>query len=387
MQPPTLTATDRAGAVLTLRGHRDGDAAFLVALMSDPAVTDQLADLPRPYRLGHAQAFIAECRSAWCVPQAGREQTLMIDVDGQPAGQLGVRVNGPVGEIGFVLAPAFQGRGVMAAALRRFGGWALDPDGLDLLTLTWRAAVGNWPSRRVAWACGYRYAGTVSGLLPMRGGVRDAWIGSLGRGDPAAPATPWLEAPQITIGETILRANLPGDDERITQACSDETTAQYLPGVPRTYRVDDAHRFLAAVAEQAALGRALSWAIAPADNPALLLGEVAVSGLSTGRSGEIGYWLHPDARGRGRARVAVRAVARHCLLPRVEGGLGLDRVLIRVAEPNTASAAVARSAGFTLTGRDRDGERLADGRTVDFLRFDLLATELEAAWAHPAAWR
>jgi RimJ/RimL family protein N-acetyltransferase len=386
VQAPTLTAAARGGTTLTLRAHRDGDAAFLVELMSQSAVTDHLADLPQPYRLGHAQAFIAQCRSAWREPETG-EQALIIEVDGRPVGQLGVRVDGRVGEIGYVLAPPFQGRGVMSAALRRFGEWALHPDGADLLSLTWRAVVGNWASRRVAWACGYRFAGTVAGLLTMRGGVRDAWIASLGRDDPTHPATPWLDAPQIVVGDTVLRANVPADDQRIADACSDPRTVEYLPALPRPYLIDDARRFLAVVGEQAALGRAVSWAIAATDNPTLLLGEVAVSGLGAGHGGEIGYWLHPDARGRGHARVAVRAAARHCLIPAVEGGLGLDRVLIRVAEPNTPSAAVARSAGFTLTGRDRSGERLRDGRTVDFLRFDLLAEELAAVWAHPAALR
>jgi len=48
----------------------------------------------------------------------------------------------------------------------------------------WRAQVGNWASRRVAGRCGFRMEGTVRGLLEQRGERRDAWIGSLRRGEP-----------------------------------------------------------------------------------------------------------------------------------------------------------------------------------------------------------
>ncbi len=114
---------------------------------------------------------------------------------------------------------------------------------------------------------------------------------------------------------------------------------------------------------------------------------MALSGLGSGLSatGEVGYWVHPDARRRGVATRAVRAVTRHALLGLDEGGLGLRRVLLRVAEGNTASEGVARAVGFTRVGRDRDAARTGAGRVVDHLRFDLLAEEMDAAWAHPAS--
>ena len=55
----------------------------------------------------------------------------------------------------------------------------------------WRAVVGNWPSRKAAWRCGFRVEGTVRGLCPLPGGAQDAWIGSLHRDDPRRPCEPW----------------------------------------------------------------------------------------------------------------------------------------------------------------------------------------------------
>ncbi len=110
-------------------------------------------------------------------------------------------------------------------------------------------------------------------------------------------------------------------------------------------------------------------------------------GHGAARSGEIGYWVHPDARRRSVATRTLRAVARHGLLPLDDGGLSLERVLLRVARGNHASHGVARSAGFTEVGCDRLAERLRDGRREDLVRYDLLAEELESAWAHPASLR
>ena len=68
---------------------------------------------------------------------------------------------------------------------------AFDPQGLDLLRVLWKAHVGNWPSRRVAWRAGFRVEGSLR-LEGLQGGVRrDSWIGTLLRDDPREPAEPW----------------------------------------------------------------------------------------------------------------------------------------------------------------------------------------------------
>ena len=97
--------------------------------------------------------------------------------------------------------------------------------------------------------------------------------------------------------------------------------------------------------------------------------------------GEVGYWTHPSARGRGMTAEAVRLMTRHAFIEQADGGLGLNRLYLFAASPNTGSNAVARSAGFTLVGTERSGPwRRVDGTIVstDCNMYDLLAEE--SAW-------
>ena len=114
------------------------------------------------------------------------------------------------------------------------------------------------------------------------------------------------------------------------------------------------------------------WAICAPDGDEFL-GCVTVQNIDQRtRSGELGYWVHPDARGRGLAVAAVNAAAGYSFSPE---GLALRRLSINVAEGNEPSIAVAQRTGFQQTGRDSLTEPLGDGRVVDRLRFDRLAPD------------
>ncbi len=375
---------------MVLRAHAPTDVPHLVRMIGDAEVRRWVSGPPDPFTTEHARTWVASRGPAW-QHGAGTEWTWMLDLDGVPAGQLGLRPRGDGAfEVGFLLGRDTWGRGAMSAALRAAARWALRPGaegGADGTVLHWKSLVGNWSSRRVAWACGFRVEGLVRGLLPHRGEPRDGWTASLRRGDPLRAVVPWFEVPELEVGDLLLRANAPGDTERIMQACSHPTTRQWLADLPDPYTLDEARGYLDSVAESHAVGAALHWAVTDADDPDRLLGQVALSGLGHGVSatGEVGYWVHPDARRRGVATRSVRAACRHGLLELDEGGLGLRRVLLRAAEGNTASRAVARAVGFTGVGRDRDGDRR--GTPADHLRFDLLAEEMDAAWAHPSSLR
>jgi RimJ/RimL family protein N-acetyltransferase len=109
----------------------------------------------------------------------------------------------------------------------------------------------------------------------------------------------------------------------------------------------------------------------------LCLGSVAVMDLhdALGTAGEIGYWSHPDARGRGVMSEAVRLAVRHAFIPREDGGLGRSRLRLNAADGNSASLHIARATGFVEVGRDRQAEPLGDGTFADLVRFDLLVGE------------
>ncbi|WP_460433216.1 GNAT family N-acetyltransferase [Angustibacter speluncae] len=389
MPAPTLRTSTRGGREVVLRAHRDDDAEVLVRAYADDDVSRWLSGPPLPYTLEHGRGWVAGRAADW-ERSRDTEWTWMLDLDGAPAGQVALlpRADGAL-EVAYVLGRWAWGAGAMTAGVRAALGWAFGPDGPRAPVVHWRALVGNWASRRVAWACGFQVEGRVRGLVAHRGEAVDGWVGSVRAGDELRPVVPWLEVPELEVGDLLLRPNAPGDADRLQQACAHPTTQEWLPTLPSPYTREDARAYLDGREEQHAVALGLYWAVASVDDPDRLLGQIGLMGLDHGLSpsGEIGYWVHPDARRHGVATRAVRAVARHGLLDLDEGGLGLRRVLLRVAETNEASLGVARAAGFTQAGRDRDGERLRSGRVVDHLRLDLLADEMDAAYAHPSSLR
>ena len=103
-------------------------------------------------------------------------------------------------------------------------------------------------------------------------------------------------------------------------------------------------------------GRHASWAIADPDTEALL-GSVSLFRIDREQQdAEIGYWTTPAARGRGAATASVVAVCRWAFAT-----LPLDRIELRHAVENPASARVAEKAGFTFEGRLRRSYRYGDG--------------------------
>lgn len=375
---------------MTLRPHTLDDAAAVAAMMSDPQTTRWLEPLPDPYLVEHARSFIETRDTAWQDQQSGEECTLAVQVGGEFVGQVGLRPRGRGGEIGYVMTAGYAGRGIMTAAVRCFVDWALSPDGMDRMSITWRARRDNWASRRVAWAVGFSFDGTSRGqVVDPDGALVDLWLGSLTRGEPLAPKHAWLDSPPITIGGLLLRDARDGDVDRIVEACSDPETAQWLPMLPSPYGPGDAESYLRAVREEQALGHCVVWALADVDDPDVLLGMVALTGLKVARAVhcEVGYWVHPDARRRSVATVGCRGATRHALLPAEEGGLGMHAVLLRAGVDNAGSQGVASAAGFTRTGVDPKSELRRDGGIADFIRYHFTVDQLETAWAHPSSLR
>jgi len=96
------------------------------------------------------------------------------------------------GSIGYAMYPPARGRGLMTEAVRLVLDWGFSTEGGNMARATWRALVGNWPSRRVAWKAGFRVEGTLRSELIDRGKLADAWLGTLMKGDPLAPNEPWI---------------------------------------------------------------------------------------------------------------------------------------------------------------------------------------------------
>jgi RimJ/RimL family protein N-acetyltransferase len=366
---PTLTDGE-----VTLRGFRTADTDAVVAYAGDAQV-QRWTSVPSPYGRRDAQSFLATHADHW---RRGGERGFAVETDGRWAGTLDLRP-GParVAEVGFGLAPWARGRGVMARALRLALAWGFEELRLDLVQ--WQAQVGNWASRRVAWAVGFDVEARLTGGLEHRGRRADSWYGVLRRGDPMRPRRPWLEPVRLAGRRVVLRAHRDDDAERMVQACRDPATQHWLPRLPRDYATTHARQHIERLRCDAAAGRVLAWAMADPDDDRLV-GEIALALRDPDAGGpELGYWAHPDARGRGVTTEAARLAVRHAMLPWEDGGLGHRRVSLRAATGNRASQRVAEGAGMRRTGTDRATHILGDGTVSDDARFDIVASELPAS--------
>jgi RimJ/RimL family protein N-acetyltransferase len=281
------------------------------------------------------------------------------------------------GELGYWLRPGARGRGVIGEALEPVIAHAFTPSndgGLGLARLHAVTDSDNYASR----------SALRTGGFSQWGADHQAWRrtdGSLSDGvhfELLDGIRPFVVAPPTLEGRGIrLRRWRHTDARRVVEACSDDSTQQWLAGsLPYPYTLEHAHSYIERVGQEAQEGSALSWCVADADSDQCL-GGLAVDNLrdAMGTTGEIGFWAHPDARGAGTMSEAVRLAVRHAFIPREDGGLGRHRLQLNAAEGNSASQRLALSSGFVEVGRDRRAEPLGDGTFVDLLRFDLLVEE------------
>jgi len=177
-----------------LRAHCPQDAAAIVEQCTDPQ-SMRFTTVPRPYGRRQARQFLELVGREWQTSSLTSARSWAIDLGQFPeprpfVGSIDYRPTGAgTAEVGYGLHPKARGRGLTVRALDLVLGYAFGEDAIELMH--WRAVVGNWPSRKVAWRCGFRMEGTVRGFCPLPGGARDAWIGSLHRDDPRRPCEPW----------------------------------------------------------------------------------------------------------------------------------------------------------------------------------------------------
>jgi RimJ/RimL family protein N-acetyltransferase len=107
------------------------------------------------------------------------------------------------------------------------------------------------------------------------------------------------------------------------------------------------------------------------------VGHVFVNLARAGR-GSVGYWLLPEARGKGLATRAVRLISSWALRE-----LGLARLGLSTEPSNHHSQLVARRSGFKYEGMLRSYAEI-DGRRVDHMVFSLLPSDLEQEGATAA---
>ncbi|MDN5859686.1 MAG: GNAT family N-acetyltransferase [Pseudonocardia sp.] len=253
--------------VVTLRPHRIDDVAGLVATGQDPE-SIRWTSMPSPYTDQHGLDRLDQVRTD---KAAGTGVYWVIEaLDGDRprfAGQVDVRM-GPPPDVGYGLAPWARGRGIMSRALRVAARWAFDELGLPILH--WSTLAGNLASWRVAHACGFTFHAELPLALAHRGELADGWFAALRPGDEPAPRTTWWDIPVVEGERVRLRPLTDGDVGPITEACSDPTTQFYLAHLPDPYTEEDAHAFVNRARLDAALGKAVAWAVADRADDRLL---------------------------------------------------------------------------------------------------------------------
>ncbi|HEX2705842.1 MAG TPA: GNAT family N-acetyltransferase, partial [Candidatus Lustribacter sp.] len=162
---------------------------------------------------------------------------------------------------------------------------------------------------------------------------------------------------------------------RVAAACQDETTRHWLTGLPDPFDEDTALAYVEHARASTASGSEVYWAVADVSTDALA-GALTLMAAGAPDTREVGYWTHPDARGRGVMAEALRLAVRHARIDPQDGGLGLRRLVLRAAADNVASQRVAEQAGFVRTGSGRQAQRLGDGRYTDMVGYDLLCAEI-----------
>lgn len=175
-----------------------------------------------------------------------------------------------------------------------------------------------------------------------------------------------LPETELISERLLLRPYRAEDAAAVKLACNDPLTRRWIPlpdpydeAVAGGWVTEESHRLRLA-------GTGVNFAVESRDT-GRLVGGFGLHGLDDrDRQGEIGYWVAPDARGRGYAAEAVRRIAEYAF-----SDLRLGRIEVRVEPGNAGSHRVAVKAGCTYEGLHRSASTFYD-RRVDLALWRLL---------------
>ena len=258
--------------VVTLRAPTDDDITGSLEQNRDP-LSQRWTTAPQPFTTEDARTYLRHViPGGW---ETDQEWGFVVEVESE-----GQRLFGGVvslrnlgdrrAEIAYGSHPRIRGRGLMERALRLLVEWGYAER--DLVSISWLARRGNWPSRRLAWRLGFTFEGTLRDWLPTHAEPVDAWAGTLRRGEDLSPRSPWLEAATIVGGSVVLRALKDEDLPRVVETLNDPETQRWheRPRVQAPHTLESQADFVLVRHEQAAAGTALHWAVRADDQDVVL---------------------------------------------------------------------------------------------------------------------
>ena len=155
----------------------------------------------------------------------------------------------------------------------------------------------------------------------------------------------WFPVPPLAGDVVLLRPWREADVPGMVAAFSDPVM-QRFSWRSTPYTETDAREYFAAQEEARLRGEGLDFALVEPHDQDEVLGAVSLYEVRLDQGcAAVGYWLAPEARGRGAATHAVRLLARWAFAE-----LGLARLELTCGPGNAASQHVAERCGFSREG-------------------------------------
>lgn len=172
------------------------------------------------------------------------------------------------------------------------------------------------------------------------------------------------EGQEIRAGSFMLRPVREEDAEGLLAMYGDERIYRYRPGLPRT-TLPLVEKVIRRLRQGMEAGEGAAFVILEEKGRGAAAGLVEVFHIDARvEQVEIGYTVMPDRQGRGIATAAVGGVTDYLIWE-----IGFNRVRAAVHVDNEASRRVLLKNGFTLEGRERQGEFWQGMGFVDLCRF------------------
>ena len=180
-----------------------------------------------------------------------------------------------------------------------------------------------------------------------------------------------LPVPALADKTVLLRPWREADVSDGLMAFGDPVVQRFSWPQREPFNTEDAHAYFLGQEPARMRGDEVQFALVEPDDDEVVLGGASLYALNRERgTAALGYWLAPQARGRGIASTAVRLLATWGFTT-----LGLVRIELTCGPDNEASQRVAARCGFVLEGVMRSHLAFKGGRR-DTMLFSLLPGEL-----------